>query len=232
MEETKERNPRDELNKNQCSLLERIEYLASVYNPDARGIAKSAWQCWFDAVKGFTLSEISEAISYWSKTGTRMMTPADLYKLLQAKRSDRREAAVVKEQETYKERMPPEVAKVWVDGMKAALQRDIPSDAWARRLKIKEAYGFAMTEFCKKSWRKALNFPDSYHFEDTNGVFPLDDYPDERTSLYHDSHLHFVREYEERHGFSLVYDKELATKRYPTEPLRYNGRGEPVREAA
>lgn len=56
---------------------------------------------------------------------------------------------------------------------------------WAKRCRIKEAYGFAQTEFTRLSWRRALNLSDDYHFEDTKGVFPLENYPDERTSFYH-----------------------------------------------
>lgn len=231
-EEQKEKNPRAELSENKRTLLERIESLAAVYSPKAQEIPAKAWSFWFDAVKGSTLTEVSSALSDWSKTQSRMMTPSDLYKTLQAKRAARRELEFSKEQERNREPVPQQVAQTWQDGIKAALKRDIPSDAWAKRARIKEAYGFVLTEFVARSWRRALNFPDDYRFEDTKGVFPLDDIPDERRSLYHDCHISFLREYEERHGLNLVYDKELANKRYPTMPLRYNGRGEPVREAA
>ena len=92
---------------------------------------------------------------------------------------------------------------------------------WAKRCRIKEAYGFAQTEFTRLSWRRALNLSDDYHFEDTKGVFPLENYPNERTSFYHDCHLHFMDEYVSKYGVELEYDKELAMKTYPTEPIRY-----------
>ena len=233
-EEKKENDARSDLTKNQRSLLERVEALALVYSPNAKEIPQKAWPFWFDAVKGSTLNEISDAISDWSKTQSRMMTPSDLFKLLQNQRSLKREQEKAAEVEREHKPLPKNVAQVFLDGMKAAMDKNIPSDAWARRDRIKEAYGFALTEFVAKSWRRALNLPDDYRFGDTNGVFPLDDYPDERRSLYHDSRIHFMREYTERHGLELVYDKELATKCYSTESLRYMSthEGTPMREAA
>ena len=64
------------------------------------------------------------------------------------------------------------------------------------------------------------------------GMYTLINY--ERRSLYHDCRIHFMREYQERNGLRLVYDKELATKRYTTHALRYhsNHEGTPAREAA
>lgn len=99
---------------------------------------------------------------------------------------------------------------------------------WSKRCRIKKAYGFAQTEFTRLSWRRALNLPDDYRFGDTNGVFPLDEFPDERRSLYHDCRIHFMHEYEAKHGLTLVYDKELATKRYPSLPLRWTGAAQSV----
>nr|DAH90110.1 MAG TPA: hypothetical protein [Caudoviricetes sp.] len=93
---------------------------------------------------------------------------------------------------------------------------------WARILRIKEAYGFIETEFMRWSWRSALGYSAAYRFEDTNGVFPITEMPDERRSMYHDSHYLFVDEYIQKHGLELVYDHELARKRYPTKPLRYS----------
>ena len=232
--EEKKPDPRASLTKNQRSLLERVEAIALVYSPNAKEIPQKAWPFWFDAVKGSTLNEISDAISDWSKSQSRMMTPSDLFKLLQNQRSLKREQEKAAEVEQEHKPLPRNVAQVFLDGMKAAMDKNIPSDAWARRNRIKEAYGFALTEFVAKSWRRALNLPDDYRFGDTNGVLPLDECPDERRSLYHDSRIHFMREYTERHGLDLVYDKELATKRYPTQALRYkaNHEGTPVREAA
>lgn len=214
-------NNRKNLSAGQRGLLEEIEALALCFSNKATPIPQSAWKFWFDVVKSFKPSEIREVISDWSKTQSYMMTPADLYKALQLKRANRIAVETAKERERDHEPMPKEVAQAWQDGIKAALKKDIPADAWARRNRIREAYGFVMPEFVAKSWRRALNLPDDYRFRDTNGVFPLDEYPDERRSLYHDCRIHFMREYEERHGLTLVYDKELATKRYPTQPLFY-----------
>ena len=216
VEEKKENDARSDLTKNQRSLLERVEALALVYSPNAKEIPQKAWPFWFDAVRGSTLTEISDAISDWSKTQSRMMTPSDLFKLLQNQRSLKREQENAAEVEREHKPLPRNVAQVYLDGMKAAMDKNIPSDAWARRDRIKEAYGFVMPEFVARSWRRALNLPDDYRFGDTNDVFPLDDFPDERRSLYHDSRIHFMREYTERHGLELVYDKELAKKLYPT----------------
>lgn len=234
VEEKKENDDRSELTKNQRSLLERVEALALVYSSNAKEIPQKAWPFWFDAVKGSTLNEISDAISDWSKTQSRMMTPSDLFKLLQTQRSLKREQEKAAEVEREHKPLPRNVAQVYLDGMRAAMEKNISADAWAKRDRIKEAYGFALTEFVRRSWRRVLNLPDDYRFGDTNGVFPLDEYPDERRSLYHDCRIHFMRDYTERHGLELVYDKELATKRYSTEALRYkaNHDGTPVREAS
>lgn len=234
MEEKKEISPRDQLSKNQRSLIERIEALALVYSPNAREIPQNAWQFWFDAAKGSTLTEVKAVISDWSKSQSRMMTPSDMYKVLQTKRINQREAQAAEELKQNQEPIPQNIAEAWKKGMANALSKDIPNDAWARRDKIKEAYGFMLTEVTKQAWRKALNLAPDYSFEDTNGAFPLEQFPDERRSLYHDCRIHFMREYQERHGLRLVYDKELATKRYTTHALRYHSchEGTPAREAA
>lgn len=189
---------------------------------------------WFEAVKGSTTREAKDVISDWSKTSNRMMTPADLYKALQAKRSQKRENDAQQEAQKDHQPLPKNVAQVFTDKMNESLKKNIPADAWARRNRIREAYGFVMPEFIARSWRRALNLPDDYRFGDTNGVFPLDEFPDERRSLYHDCRIHFMHEYEERHGLTLVYDKDLAKKRYQTAPFRYcaNHEGMPAREAA
>lgn len=215
-------------------LLEELEALALCFSTKATSIPQTAWKFWFDAVKGSTTREAKDVISDWSKTSNRMMTPADLYKALQAKRSQKRENDAQQEAQKDHQPLPKNVAKVFTDKMNESLKKNIPADAWARRNRIREAYGFVMPEFVARSWRRALNLSDDYRFGDTNGVFPLDEFPDERRSLYHDCRIHFMREYEERHGLTLVYDKDLAKKRYPTAPLRYcaNHEGTPAREAA
>lgn len=215
-------------------LLEELEALALCFSAKAGSIPQSAWKFWFDAVKGSTTREAKDVISDWSKTSNRMMTPADLYKALQAKRSQKRENDAQQEAQKDHQPLPKNVAQVFTDKMNESLKKNIPADAWARRNRIREAYGFVMPEFIARSWRRALNLSDDYRFGDTNGVFPLDEFPDERRSLYHDCRIHFMHEYEERHGLTLVYDKDLAKKRYPTAPLRYcaNHEGTPAREAA
>ncbi len=209
-------NERQSLSSVQRGLLEELEALALCFSAKAGSIPPSAWKFWFDAVKGSTTREAKDVISDWSKTSNRMMTPADLYKALQAKRSQKRENDAQQEAQKDHQPLPKNVAQVFTDKMNESLKKNIPADAWARRNRIREAYGFVMPEFVARSWRRALNLPDDYRFGDTNGVFPLDEFPDERRSFYHDSRIHFMREYEERNGLSLVYDKELATKLYPT----------------
>lgn len=209
-------NERQSLSSVQRGLLEELEALALCFSAKAGSIPQSAWKFWFDAVKGSTTREAKDVISDWSKTSNRMMTPADLYKALQAKRSQKRENDAQQEAQKDHQPLPKNVAQVFTDKMNESLRKNIPADAWARRNRIREAYGFVMPEFVARSWRRALNLPDDYRFGDTNGVFPLDDFPDERRSLYHDSRIHFMREYTERHGLELVYDKELAKKLYPT----------------
>lgn len=227
-------NERQALSAVQRGLLEELEALALCFSPKAGSIPQTAWKFWFDAVKGSTTSEAKDVISDWSKTSNRMMTPADLYKALQAKRSQKRENDAQQEAQKDHQPLPKNVAQVFTDKMNESLRKKIPADAWARRNRIREAYGFVMPEFVARSWRRALNLPDDYRFGDTNGVFPLDEFPDERRSLYHDCRIHFMHEYEERHGLTLVYDKDLANKRYQTAPLRYGAshEGTPAREAA
>lgn len=118
------------------------------------------------------------------------------------------------------------------DAIRAAKTANVPVDAWAYRAMIKEAYGFSIPAFVKNSWRKALGKDSSYNFEDTRGVFPLDDAPDQRTSIYHDCQKLFGPDYEAKHGFRLEYDKELAYKKYNSSPLRYDGWGNAVRSEA
>ncbi len=118
------------------------------------------------------------------------------------------------------------------DAIRAARTANVPVDAWAYRAMIKEAYGFSIPAFVKNSWRKALGKDPSYNFEDSRGVFPLDDAPDQRTSIYHDCQKLFGPDYEAKHGFELKYDKELAYKKYNSSPLRYDGWGNAVRSEA
>ena len=209
-------------------LLEELEALALCFSTKATSIPQTAWKFWFDAVKGSTTSEVKDVISDWSKTSNRMMTPADLYKALQAKRSQKRENDAQEEAQKDHQPLPRNVAQVFTDKMNESLRKNIPSDAWARRARILEAYGFVMQEFVAKSWRRALNLSDDYRFGDTNGVFPLEEIPDERRAAYHDCRVHFWPEYEAKHGLTLVYDKELATKRYPSLPLRWTGAAQSI----
>lgn len=221
-------NERQSLSSVQRGLLEELEALALCFSAKAGSIPQSAWKFWFDAVKGSTTREAKDVISDWSKTSNRMMTPADLYKALQAKRSQKRENDAQEEAQKDHQPLPKNVAQVFTDKMNESLRKNIPSDAWARRARILEAYGFVMQEFVAKSWRRALNLSDDYRFGDTNGVFPLEEIPDERRAAYHDCRVHFWPEYEAKHGLTLVYDKELATKRYPSLPLRWTGASQSV----
>lgn len=221
-------NERQNLSSVQRGLLEELEALALCFSAKAGSIPQSAWKFWFEAVKGSTTREAKDVISDWSKTSNRMMTPADLYKALQAKRSQKRENDAQQEAQKDHQPLPKNVAQVFTDKMNESLKKNIPADAWARRNRIREAYGFVMPEFIARSWRRALNLPDDYRFGDTNGVFPLDEFPDERRSSYHDCRTHFMKEYEAKHGLTLVYDKELATKRYPSLPLRWTGAAQSV----
>ena len=221
MEEKKE----PKWTQNQIALITMIQNLALSYAPNATPIPEGAYRFWFEAVEKATLNEIREAVSEWSKTSSRMMMPADLYKLLQAKRAIKREAQIAEESKQDHQPLPANVAAEYMKAIKRAEKNNVPSDAWARRLMIKEAYGFSMTPFVKESWRKALNKDSQYSFEDTNGVFPLDQFPDERTSFYHDCQCLFGPDYEAKHGLKLVYDKELAHKKYMNSPKAYKREG-------
>lgn len=204
---------RQELTENQRSLLEAIEGLASAYAQKAVQIPESAWSIWFEVVKQSTLADIRKAISDWGKASSRMMTPADLFKALQNARSLKRDAKSIGEQHENKPLAPELMAKFESEVRKVA-SRNLPPTAWAIRAMIKEAYGFGLYSIVRESWRKALNKDDGYNFEDTDGVFPLDDSPNERSMFNHDEANAFMKEYEQRHGLMLVYDRELAYKRY------------------
>ena len=209
-------------------LLEELEALALCFSTKAGSIPQTAWKFWFDAVKGSTTRDAKDVISDWSKTSNRMMTPSDLYKALQAKRSQKRENEAQKEDQKNHEPLPQNIQKELDEAINASLRKNIPSEPGSRKNRIFEAYGFFLTKFIADTWRSNLNLPTDYHFEDTNGVFPLIDVPNERRSLYHDCRLHFWKEYEARYGYELVYDKELAKKRYPTLPLRWTGAAQSI----
>lgn len=204
---------RQELTENQRSLLEAIEGLASAYAQKAVQIPESAWSIWFEVVKQSTLADIRKAISDWGKASSRMMTPADLFKALQNARSLKRGAKSIDEQRENKP-MAPELVAKFESEVRRVASRNLPPTAWAIRAMIKEAYGFGLYSIVRESWRKALNKDDGYNFEDTDGVFPLDDSPNERSMFNHDEANAFMKEYEQRHGLMLVYDRELAYKRY------------------
>lgn len=204
---------RQELTENQRSLLEAIEGLASAYAQKAVQIPESAWSIWFEVVKQSTLADIRKSISDWGKASSRMMTPADLFKALQNARSLKRGAKSIDEQRENKP-MAPELVAKFESEVRRVASRNLPPTAWAIRAMIKEAYGFGLYSIVRESWRKALNKDDGYNFEDTDGVFPLDDSPNERSMFNHDEANAFMKEYEQRHGLMLVYDRELAYKRY------------------
>lgn len=204
---------RQELTENQRSLLEAIEGLASAYAQKAVQIPESAWSIWFEVVKQSTLADIRKAIRDWGKTSSKMMTPADLFKALQNARSLKRDAKSIDEQRENKP-MAPELVAKFESEVRRVASRNLPPTAWAIRAMIKEAYGFGLYSIVRESWRKALNKDDGYNFEDTDGVFPLDDSPNERSMFNHDEANAFMKEYEQKHGLKLVYDRELAYKRY------------------
>ena len=204
---------RQELTENQRSLLEAIEGLASVYAQKEICLPESTWKFWFDAVKQSTLADVRKAIGDWGKASSKMMTPADLFKALQNARSLKRDAKSIGEQHENKPLAPELMAKFESEVRKVA-NRNLHPTVWAVRAMIKEAYGFGLYSIVRESWRKALNKDDGYNFEDTDGVFPLDDSPNERSMFNHDEANAFMKEYEQRHGLMLVYDRELAYKRY------------------
>lgn len=181
---------------------------------------------WTMTLKDCDYQDIRQALFDWGQKERFCPKPAEILQMVKAKKNAH-QPVEVEEQKNY-EPMSPEVAAEFESAMKRAANRALPSDAWAYRNRIKEAYGFHLCPFAKTAWRKALGLAENYNFEDTNGVFPLDDYPDERTSLYHDCQMLFLLDYEPKHGLKLEYDKELAFKRYPNRPQRFNGRGEPV----
>lgn len=219
---------RDKLSDTERALLEEIESLALCFSNKAAQIPESAWKFWFEAVKGFKPSEVRQVIRDWSVTSAKMITPADLSKALKTAHAQKREIEESRKPEKQHNPIPENETSKIINAMIAATVKNIPVDAGARRNRIKEAYGFFLTSFCQQHWRRSLNLSDDYNFEDTNGTFPLTDAPDERRSLYHDCHISFMREYEARHGLKLVYDKELANKRYPTMPLRWTGAAQSV----
>lgn len=223
-----------QLDKNQKIVIDAIESLALCYSPNAKPIPERSYQFWFDACQNARLPDIREAIENWSQTQSSMMTPADLRKALLAIRRNRSEK---EQKQTAAEKemlIAEEVRQELQKAMQRAYSRNPTPTDWARRMRIKEAYGFALTKFQQDSWRRALGLPEDYSFDEYGEVFPIDNMPDQRRSFYHDCQALFIAEYVSIHGLELVYDKELATKKYPTQPFRYDGAGEPVyaKEAA
>lgn len=221
------------LDKKQKALIDAIESLALCYSPNAKPIPERSYSFWFDACQNSRLPDIKEAIENWSQTQSMMMTPADLRKALMTIRRNRSEKEQ-KQSEVNGQQISDEVRQELQKAMQRAYRSNPTSNDWARRLRIKEAYGFVQTEFQRLSWRRAMNLPDDYNFDEYGEVFPIDNMPDQRRSFYHDCQALFIAEYVSIHGLELVYDKELATKKYPTQPFRYDGAGKPVfaKEAA
>lgn len=225
---TEELNAKDRLSAVERGLIEELESMTMCITGKQTHFPESTWKFWFDAAKGSTPKEVREVIRNWTRSSTRAMTPADLRKALSSSHAQKRAIEESRSPEEQHDPIPANESNAIVLAMRAATKKSIPDDAGARRNRIKEAYGFFLTNFVRQSWRNILGIPEGYNFEDTEGVFPLSDVPDERRSLYHDSHIHFIREYEARHGLELVFDKELATKRYPTMPHRWTSAAQSV----
>lgn len=220
-----------ELTSKQQKLITAIESLAKVYSPNATSIPEAVYQHWFNACKGSKLAEALEIIEEWPLVSTKMLLPVDLYKSLQNKRADQREEEAKHWQEAEREPLPKNVGEIAQRMFNVLGQEHSPTD-WARRLMVKEAYGFAMSKFQRDAWRSALGRQHDYNFEDFGGAFPIEDMPDQRRDPYHDGQVEFMREYVAAHGLKLEYDKALVHKKYQTQPFRYNGRGvpQPLRE--
>lgn len=187
---------------------------------------------WTMTLKDCDYQDVRDALFEWGQTQRFCPKPAEILQIVKAKNGVRHSASFEEAEQEHKkfEPMAPELMHQYTQSMQRAANKNAPVDVWARQCMIKEAYGFALTPFVKSAWRRALH-KEGYNFEDTKGVFPLDNYPDERTSIYHQGATAFITEYESKHGFNLVYDKEFVFKRYPSSPLRYDGRGMAQRSA-
>lgn len=207
-----------------------LQGMCSVMN--VKFLDEAGFAFWFMTLQEQSYDDVRQALLEWSKTEKFLPKPSEILARIKAKHASERASVMGPDNFDASEGPSKEVVEAFQKSMSETKHRAIPVDAWAYRAMIKEAYGFSIPAFVKNSWRKALGKDPSYNFEDSRGVFPLDDAPDQRTSIYHDCQKLFGPDYEAKHGFKLKYDKELAYKKYNSSPLRYDGWGNAVRSEA
>lgn len=186
------------------NFVHEIESLSTVYSPVAREIPERAHGFWRSAIKGFSLAQAKQVIAEWPLTNNKMMLPADLTRELNRRRSDAIEEHAEKVRQDDNKPLPAFPNEKFRDTI-IAMNRILNTEArdatrWAKRLMCLEAFGFDLCLYSKKSWRRALNFPDDYRFEDMPGL-PVHDmkrcYVPAPDNVPHNLHAKFLFFYEQ-----------------------------------
>ena len=149
---------------------EQLLTLARLYSPSAVPVPEGSRQYWVNVISGFTPKAINHVLNEWASENNRMILPADLAKKLAAYRSDKIEAKAKEIAKADNAPLPQNIDEL-CQTLRAQISHqtlnipDLPT-LWARRLQIKEAYGFSILPCSATTWRRVLGYEDTYNFED------------------------------------------------------------------
>ena len=149
---------------------EQLLTLARLYSPSAVPVPEGSRQYWVNVISGFTPKAINHVLNEWASENNRMILPADLAKKLAAYRSDKIEAKANEIAKADNAPLPQNIDEL-CQTLRAQISHqtlnipDLPT-LWARRLQIKEAYGFSILPCSATTWRRVLGYEDTYNFED------------------------------------------------------------------
>lgn len=149
---------------------EQLLTLARLYSPSAVPVPEGSRQYWVNVISGFTPKAINHVLNEWASENNRMILPADLAKKLAAYRSDKIEAKAKEIAKADHAPLPQNIDEL-CQTLRAQISHqtlnipDLPT-LWARRLQIKEAYGFSILPCSATTWRRVLGYEDTYNFED------------------------------------------------------------------
>ena len=148
---------------------EQLLTLARLYSPSAVPVPEGSRQYWVNVISGFTPKAINHVLNEWASENNRMILPADLAKKLAAYRSDKIEAKAKEIAKADNAPLPQNIDEL-CQTLRAQISHqtlnipDLPT-LWARRLQIKEAYGFSILPCSATTWRGVLGYEDTYNFE-------------------------------------------------------------------
>ena len=149
---------------------EQLLTLARLYSPSVVPVPEGSRQYWVNVISGFTPKAINHVLNEWASENNRMILPADLAKKLAAYRSDKIEAKAKEIAKADNAPLPQNIDEL-CQTLRAQISHqtlnipDLPT-LWARRLQIKEAYGFSILPCSATTWRRVLGYEDTYNFED------------------------------------------------------------------